>query len=133
MAKPEIPTAEAQRRLLLFNEKAEKLQRSSFIAKVFHKDHGFTIHFGENKPLIVEKRGADEESTDALSLTLRFFYNLRVPKSESRRLMTCWEGASPGRTVRIQEPKDRQTSVGWVAERICSSPWAMSPSWMWRW
>src|ERR1700688_234124 len=46
---------------------------------------------------------------------------------------TFSEGASPGRTVRIHEPKDRQTSLGWVAERICSSPWAMSPSWMWRW
>src|SRR5216684_375780 len=31
---------------------------------------------------------------------------------------TCSEGASPGRTVRIQEPKDRQTSLGCVAERI---------------
>src|SRR5712691_10729765 len=37
---------------------------------------------------------------------------------------TCSEGASPGRTVRIQEPKDRQTILGCVAERICSSPWA---------
>jgi transposase len=37
-----------------------------------------------------------------------------------RRAMatTCSEGASPGRMVRIQEPKDRQTSVGCVAERI---------------
>src|ERR1019366_539780 len=37
-----------------------------------------------------------------------------------RRAMatTCSEGASPGRTVRIQEPKDCQTSVGFVAERI---------------
>src|SRR5674476_1032262 len=37
-----------------------------------------------------------------------------------RRAMatTCSEGASPGRTVRIQEPKDCQTRVGFVAERI---------------
>src|ERR1039458_8562330 len=37
-----------------------------------------------------------------------------------RRAMatTCSEGASPGRTVRIHEPKDCQTSVGFVAERI---------------
>ena len=37
-----------------------------------------------------------------------------------RRAMatTCSEGASPGRTVRIHEPKDCQTSVGIVAERI---------------
>src|SRR5258708_1375454 len=31
---------------------------------------------------------------------------------------TCSEGASPGRMVRIQEPKDRQTCLGCVAERI---------------
>jgi hypothetical protein len=77
MAKAEIPIAEALRRLRLFNEKAEKLQRSSFVPKVFHEDHGITILFGEDKPLTVEKRGADEESTDALSLTLRFFFNER--------------------------------------------------------
>src|SRR6516164_10337123 len=31
---------------------------------------------------------------------------------------TCSEGARPGRMVRIQEPKDCQTSLGCVAERI---------------
>src|SRR5258707_1061071 len=30
---------------------------------------------------------------------------------------TCSEGASPGRTVRIQEPNDCQTRLGLVAER----------------
>ena len=37
-----------------------------------------------------------------------------------RRAMatTCSEGASPGRTVRSQEPKNRQTRFGLVAERI---------------
>src|SRR3970040_45221 len=44
----------------------------------------------------------------------------------------CSEGARPDRTVRIQEPNDRQTDLGVVAARICSSPWAISPSWMWR-
>jgi hypothetical protein len=34
---------------------------------------------------------------------------------------TCSEGASPGRTVRIQEPKDRQTILGWVAERFAQN------------
>lgn len=33
------------------------------------------------------------------------------------RATTCSEGASPGRMVRIQEPKDCQTSLGCVAER----------------
>jgi len=31
---------------------------------------------------------------------------------------TCSEEASPGRTVRIQAPKKRQTGLGVVAERI---------------
>jgi hypothetical protein len=31
---------------------------------------------------------------------------------------TCSEGASPGRTVRIQEPMNRQASLGAVAEKI---------------
>ena len=37
-----------------------------------------------------------------------------------RRAMatTCSEGASPGRMVRSQEPKDCQTSLGCVAERM---------------
>ena len=37
---------------------------------------------------------------------------------------TCSEGggASPGRTARIQEPKDRQTSLGVVAGRISRRP-----------
>jgi hypothetical protein len=77
MAKPAVETTEALQRLRLFNEKAEKLQRCSFIEKVFRSDHGVTIHFGEDRPLTVEKQGADEEATDALSLTLRFFFNQR--------------------------------------------------------
>ena len=74
MAKQAVETTEALRRLRLFNEKAEKLQRCSFIEKVFRPDHSVTIHFGEDQPLTVDKQGADEEAIDALSLTLRFFF-----------------------------------------------------------
>jgi hypothetical protein len=35
---------------------------------------------------------------------------------------TVSEGASPGRMVRIQEPKDCQVSLGSIAESICRSP-----------
>src|ERR1051325_2638857 len=72
-----VDVPEALRRLRLFNEKAEKLLRCSFVQKVFQKDHGFTISFGEGQPVTVERSGADEEATDAFSLTLRFFYNKR--------------------------------------------------------
>jgi hypothetical protein len=88
MAKQAVETTEALRRLRLFNEKAEKLQRCSFIEKVFRPDHGVTIHFGEDQPLTVEKQGADEEATDALTLTLRFFFNQRdgISLSQMREL-----------------------------------------------
>jgi hypothetical protein len=70
-----VSTTEAVHRMRLFNEKADKLDRCSFVEKVFKKDHGFTIHFGEDQSLNVERTGADEGATDALSLTLRFFFN----------------------------------------------------------
>src|SRR5258708_4754475 len=43
-----------------------------------------------------------------------------------RRAMatTCSEGASPGRTVRIQEPNDCRNRLGVVAGRGCRRPWA---------
>jgi hypothetical protein len=74
----QTPSPEAAlRRLRLFNEKADKLRRSGFVEQVFRPDQGFTISFGDGEPLIVERRGADEQSTDALALTLRFFLNGR--------------------------------------------------------
>jgi hypothetical protein len=65
---------ESIRRLLLFNEKVEKVLRCSFVKNVFTKDHGFTLHVGQNQPITVERHGSDEEATDAISLTLRFFF-----------------------------------------------------------
>jgi hypothetical protein len=64
--------SEAAQKLKLFNAKIETLQRGSFMPKV-HKDHGFTVNFSAEEPVSVEKRGADEEATLALALTLRFF------------------------------------------------------------
>ena len=76
-AKRQLTPAEALLRLRLFNEKAEKLLRCSFVENVFKQPTGITISFGENQPMTVERRGADEEATAALSLTLRFFFNQR--------------------------------------------------------
>jgi len=70
----QITVLDAIRRLRLFNEKVEKLERCSFVTKVFRPDHGVTIHFGTDQPLTITKVGADEEATDALVLTLRFFF-----------------------------------------------------------
>jgi hypothetical protein len=68
---------EAIQTLRLFNDKAEKLHRCSFIQKVFRKDHSVTIKFGMDQPIEVEKVGSDEEATAALALTLRFFLQQR--------------------------------------------------------
>lgn len=72
-----LSTEAAIRKLRLFNEKADKLRRSGFVEQVFRPDQGFTISFREDKPIVVERRGADEQSTDALALTIRFFLNGR--------------------------------------------------------
>ena len=72
-----VTVLEAKQRLRLFNEKAETLRRGNFKTKVFIEDHGFTMKFGTAQPTIVEKRGADEDSTLALVTTLRFFVQPR--------------------------------------------------------
>ncbi len=61
------------RRLRLFNEKADKLRRSSFVAQIFANETGVTISWSVDQPLSVERVGASEEATDAFALTLRFF------------------------------------------------------------
>jgi hypothetical protein len=60
----------------LFNEKADKLSRLSFVEKIDHPDSGVTITF-ENlniAPTVTqERRGPDEEAIDAFLFTFRFF------------------------------------------------------------
>lgn len=63
--------------LRLFNEKAEKLSRLSFIHKVIHPDSGVTISSQRRNDGFYEqnheRRGPEEESIDAFVLTFRFF------------------------------------------------------------
>lgn len=63
--------------LRLFDEKANKLERLSFLAKLEHPDSGVSISFDrveEGKFQVQqERRGPDEEATDAFVLTFRFF------------------------------------------------------------
>ena len=63
--------------LRLFNEKAEKLARLSFIEKMNHPDAGITIKFDNPKdgtPTVTqERRGPEEEAIDAFVLTFRYF------------------------------------------------------------
>ena len=61
----------------LFNEKAEKLARLSFIEKIAHPNSGVTISFKNLKEggstVTQERRGPDEEAIDAFVLTFRYF------------------------------------------------------------
>ena len=63
--------------LRLFNEKAEKLERGSFFQKMIQTDAGITISFNRteagNFNVTQERRGPDEEATDAFVLTFRYF------------------------------------------------------------
>ncbi len=62
-----ISVAEVIHRLWLFNEKAEKLSRLSFASKAFAEGAGATLQYNsEHRRAMIEKRGADKESTDAL-------------------------------------------------------------------
>jgi hypothetical protein len=74
---PSPSRSEAAQKLKLFNAKIETMRRGTFIPKVFHEDHGVTMNFSTESPVTVEKRGADEEATLALALTLRFFVQER--------------------------------------------------------
>lgn len=63
--------------LRLFNEKAEKLARLNFMAKLTHPNAGVTISFNNPKEggatVTQERRGPDEEAIDAFVLTFRYF------------------------------------------------------------
>ncbi len=63
--------------LRLFNEKAEKLARLSFMAKLTHPNAGVTISFKNlaegGATVTQERRGPDEEAIDAFVLTFRYF------------------------------------------------------------
>ena len=72
---PRMPLSlpEKLQKLKLFNEKIETVMRGRFVPQVFRPDHGVTMNFQPEKPLTIEKRGADEEAILALATTLRFF------------------------------------------------------------
>lgn len=72
-----LSTPEMLQKLKLFNEKIETVKRGRFVPQVFRPDHGITMHFDSEKPLLIEKRGADEEAILALATTLRFFVQER--------------------------------------------------------
>lgn len=59
--------------LKLFNEKADKLERLSFTQKIFSEPSGVKIYWRQGEAFRNELVGPDEESREAMLLTLRFF------------------------------------------------------------
>jgi len=80
--------------LELFNEKAEKLARLSFIETIFKYNSGVSIKISKRDnglyDLIQERRGPLEEAIDAFVLTIRFFIQDNEPIS-LRRLAEIYD------------------------------------------
>ena len=79
--------------LMLFNEKATKLERYSFTQTVFNQDTGFAVslkNINEQPLLEVQRRGPDDESIDAFILTFRFFIQDNE-KSSFRNLASIYD------------------------------------------
>ena len=80
-----MKNSEIIKSLLLFNEKADKLERLSFIETIFKYDSGASITINKRDDglydLIQERRGPLEEAIDAFVLTMRFFIQDNEPIS----------------------------------------------------
>ena len=59
--------------LKLFNEKASKLERYSFLKSIQQNESGITLNWKKDQGASVLRKGPDEESIDASILTIRFF------------------------------------------------------------
>jgi len=104
-----MSNANIVRALTLFNEKAEKLMRLSFIQAMMDPDVGITLSWqlreDGNYDHRAERRGPSEEAIDAFVLTFRFF--IQDNEQSSLRMMAEHYQAPP-----IQaELKDKFASV----------------------
>jgi len=92
----QMKNSEIIKSLELFNEKAEKLARLSFIETMFKYNSGVSIKISKRDDglydLIQERRGPLEEAIDAFVLTIRFFIQDNEPIS-FRRLAEIYDMA----------------------------------------
>ena len=83
-----MKNSEIIKSLELFNEKAEKLKRFSFIKTIFKYNSGVSIKISKRDDglynFIQERRGPREEAIDAFVLTIRFFIQDKDPISFRR-------------------------------------------------
>lgn len=61
--------------LRLYNQKAEKLAFTRFGQTVLFEDTGYTISARKGEPVVVQRRGPDQEAIEVFVLTFRFFVN----------------------------------------------------------
>ena len=75
--------AQAVTTLLLFNEKAERLEKSRFITTLLSEESGVRFHFSQDS-VVSERYGPDQEAIEAFTLTYRFFIQNNEPTSLSK-------------------------------------------------
>ena len=89
--------------LTLFNEKAEKLERLSFIETISKHESGFSVKINKREDglydLIQERRGPLEEAIDAFVLTIRFFLQDNETTS-FRNIAKLYECAPIDKTIK---------------------------------
>jgi hypothetical protein len=73
--------------LRLFNDKADRLARLSFLDHMNHPDSGVSISFNAEEGEFVKqvRRGPEEEAIDAFVLTFRYFVQDNEPTSLANR------------------------------------------------
>ena len=100
-------TESVLRTLVLYNEKADKLEGLSFTKKIFSEESGFTMTFQEGGSLEAQRIGPDAEAIDAFVLTLRFFIQDNE-KSSLRNMKSLYDNltVNPGLIRMFNEARD---------------------------
>jgi hypothetical protein len=83
-------TEEERERLALFNEKADRL----LATRLARDGTKLTITWEQDKPLVVELEGLDDEAVDAVVLTARFFIQDQPDRVSFRSLAEIYEKPS---------------------------------------
>jgi len=59
--------------MMLFNDKAEKLNDNNFTKKITSEGFGVSFHAKKDEPVVVEKRLPIDEEIESFVLTIRLF------------------------------------------------------------